>query len=457
MRKLLLTIAALSVIALPVAGCGGNDQAASSAAELVPAGATLYGEATLEAPGRPEAGGRLDPRQVPGRGPGRREVEGGHREGAQGVGRPAHLQGRHRAVARRRGGLLRERAGRGRGFQSVALLVPPRTRARPRTRSRSPPRARSRRRSTTASSTSRTNPTGTELGRGVRRLRGPRQRGRRQGGDRREQGRLDAVRRRRLPECPRPRRETTGWALLPQLARAPEDAPRPGPAAGLIREHPRGAVRRTLDADNDGVVFEATIPEQLGKAFAFFGQGSDLLTDLPADSWLALAQTKFGTLLDYYVDAFAGAAGGRGAIEQQFHAATGLDLQKDVIDWMGDFAVFVRGTSIADLDGALVIETSDEAASGRFIAALERLAKTQGQGQVQVGRLTAPGGGDGFTLRSADIPQPVHVFQKGDRVVFAYGDVAAKDAVDPARRSATPRISHPRATRSATTTSRSTC
>jgi len=33
------------------------------------------------------------------------------------------------------------------------------------------------------------------------------------------------------------------------------------------------------------------------------------LTDVPADSWLALGQTDFGKLLDFYVDAFAPAAG----------------------------------------------------------------------------------------------------------------------------------------------------
>ena len=62
-------------------------------------------------------------------------------------------------------------------------------------------------------------------------------------------------------------------------------------------------------------------------------------------------------LIDFYVDAFAGMAGGRDAIEQQFKAATGLDLQKDVIDWMGDFGIFVRGTSVSELDGALMVET----------------------------------------------------------------------------------------------------
>jgi Protein of unknown function (DUF3352) len=188
----------------------------------------------------------------------------------------------------------------------------------------------------------------------------------------------------------------------------------------------------TIDADDDGVLVEANVPEEIGKALTFFGQGSELLPDLPADSWLALAQTDFGKLLDFYIEAFAGVAGGRDAIEQQFLAATGLDLQKDVIDWMGDFGVFVRGTSVPALDGALVVETKDEAASNRFIDALERLARTQAQGEVQIGPLSAPGGGEGFTARGEGVEKPIHVFQRDGRVVFAYGDAAARDAVDAA-------------------------
>ena len=185
----------------------------------------------------------------------------------------------------------------------------------------------------------------------------------------------------------------------------------------------------TLDADKDGVVFEGTLPKELGAA-SLFGQASDLVEELPGDSWVAVGQSDFGKLLDFYVDAFAGVAGGRDAIEQQLRAATGLDLQKDVLDWMGDFGIFVRGRSVPELDGALIVETKDEAASGRFIAALERLAKAQAQGQVRIGPLTASGGGDGFTARGAGIPKPIHVFQRDGRVAFAYGDAAASDAID---------------------------
>jgi hypothetical protein len=117
-------------------------------------------------------------------------------------------------------------------------------------------------------------------------------------------------------------------------------------------------------------------------------------------------------------------------VERQLHAATGLDLQRDVIDWMGDFGVFVRGTSVSALEGALVVETSDEVASARFIDALERLAKDQGGTDLRIGPLSAPGGGKGFTARGTGVPKPIHVFQRSGRVVFAYGDDAAKDAVD---------------------------
>jgi hypothetical protein len=191
----------------------------------------------------------------------------------------------------------------------------------------------------------------------------------------------------------------------------------------------------TVDADEDGVLFEATIPEEIGKAFGFLGQGSDLLNDMPADSWLALAQTDLGKLLDFYVDALGPAVGGRDTIAQQLRAATGLDLDRDVIDWMGDFGVFVRGKSLAELGGALVVETKDEAASGRLIEAVARLARRETAGSgAAVTPLQAPGGGEGYTFKGPGIPQPVHLFQKDGRVVAAIGDTAARDAVDPSQK-----------------------
>jgi hypothetical protein len=191
----------------------------------------------------------------------------------------------------------------------------------------------------------------------------------------------------------------------------------------------------TVDADDDGVLFEGKVPEGTAQTFGFVGQGSDLLDELPGDSWAAMAQTDFGKLVDFYVDAFGAAVGGRDAIEQQLKSATGLDLQQDVIDWMGDFGLFVRGTSLAELDGALIIETKDEQASGRMIDAVARLARQQGAGSgLSVRPLSAQGGGEGYTISGQGIPKPIHFFQRDGRVVVAYGDAAARDAVDPSEK-----------------------
>jgi Protein of unknown function (DUF3352) len=187
----------------------------------------------------------------------------------------------------------------------------------------------------------------------------------------------------------------------------------------------------TVDADNDGVAFEGSLPQDTAGTLPFLGQGSELIKDLPADSWLAMAQPDFDKTLDFFIESAAGFAGGRDALERQFKAATGLDLQKDVLDWMGDFGVFVRGTRVATVEGALIIETSDEAASGRFIDRLRRLAVTQADNPGdRVVPLSAPGGGEGFTLVSRSIPRPIHLFQRDGRVVLAFGNRAAADAVD---------------------------
>jgi len=36
------------------------------------------------------------------------------------------------------------------------------------------------------------------------------------------------------------------------------------------------------------------------------------------------------------------------------------------------------------------------------------------------------------TFRTPDLPEPIHLFQRDGKVVLAYGDAAAQDALDPA-------------------------
>jgi hypothetical protein len=221
------------------------------------------------------------------------------------------------------------------------------------------------------------------------------------------------------------------YANMPAVLREVQGMP--GAAAlGQFRQFFEEPVLVTANADEAGVRFEGTIPASLLAGFPIVAEGTGAAAELPADSWLALAQPDLGKTVEVYADLIGSTLGGRDALEQGFKEETGLDFEEDVVSWMGDWRVFVRGTSVDELDGALVIETSDEAASSRFIDALARLARQNPESGTRVGPLALGGGGEGLTLRSPDVPQPIHVFQRDGKVVGAYGDAAARDALDPA-------------------------
>jgi Protein of unknown function (DUF3352) len=199
-----------------------------------------------------------------------------------------------------------------------------------------------------------------------------------------------------------------------------------GPFQGMFDD----PVLVTADANESGVRFEATVPKSMLAGFPILSEGSGA-GELPADSWIALAQPDLGKTIQGYVDTVASTVGGRDVIEQQLRAATGLDLEEDVLSWMGDWRLFVRGTSVEELNGAVVVETSDEEASGRFIERVARLLRRTAGPGTTVGPLDVPGGGEGVTMRSQDFPEPIHLFQRDGKVVAAFGDAAAEDAFDP--------------------------
>ena len=215
-------------------------------------------------------------------------------------------------------------------------------------------------------------------------------------------------------------------AFLREFQRTPE-----GAALGALRRFFEEPILITGDADDAGVRFEATVPKEIMVGFPVVAAGSGSAGELPADSWLAFAQPDLGRTIEAYVDIAGTALGGREVVEEQVRQATGLDLEEDVISWMGDWGAFVRGTSLDELGGAVVIETSDEAASGRFIEAIVRLMRENPTPGMRLGPLALGGGGEGVTLRRPDVPQPIHIFQRDGKVVAAYGDAAARDAVDP--------------------------
>ena len=432
MRKLLLTLAVLSVMAVVAAGCGSEDEAASGASELVPAGALMYGEATLDPEGDQKEAIDSILAKFPGGGQAGDKLKELIEKGLRESDAPINYEDDIEPWLGDEAGFFASSVGSGNEPSAGVGLI---------ATDDEDQALEALEKSAEGKVTRKTYKDveylmdeaddtnagavldgflvlGTESG--VKAVIDTSKGGKKLSDDENYKNALEGASEDRLGlfyvNSPQFLKSAQGTMALPQS----------------FEKFFKEPFVATVDADDDGVVFEGKVPEGTAQTFGFVGQGSDLLAELPGDSWAAMAQTDFGKLIDFYVDAFGAAVGGRDAVEQQLKSATGLDLQKDVIDWMGDFGLFVRGTSIAELDGALIIETKDEQASGRMIDAVARLARQQGAGSgLSVRPLSAQGGGEGYTISSQGIPKPIHFFQKGGRVVLAYGDAAAKDAVDP--------------------------
>ncbi|MGI8780263.1 MAG: DUF3352 domain-containing protein [Solirubrobacteraceae bacterium] len=190
-----------------------------------------------------------------------------------------------------------------------------------------------------------------------------------------------------------------------------------------------GPITGSFQANGDGMTLDTVLtglPDgPLRDVIGLSGGETELFADLPS-AWGAFATPKVGESAQKLFSSFAGAIGGA-AIAGQVKQATGLDLQQDIFSWVGDVGVFVRGAGQADVDGALVIDATDDAkaatAFGKLVGLISKQAGTtaaplQLQGAESAVAIAAPGG-----------DKPVILARGEGRVVAAYGPQAATDAL----------------------------
>lgn len=155
---------------------------------------------------------------------------------------------------------------------------------------------------------------------------------------------------------------------------------------------------------------------------------SDALASLPGDAWFAAAAPNAGKGLRTQVQATEKLPGG--ATIQQFKSLlrqqTGLDLDRDLLDWVGGFSVFAGGTGLLDLNAAVVIDSNDPGASATAVKKVRRLVERSGR------RTTAVKGG--FAVQMPGAPGPLTVAARGNKVVAAYGKGSVEKAVNPSGR-----------------------
>jgi len=167
------------------------------------------------------------------------------------------------------------------------------------------------------------------------------------------------------------------------------------------------------------------------------GQGdapAETLAALPAGSWAALGLGDLGKSLSDGLDSLKGLAGpgvnvqsGLDQLEQQ----SGIDVQKDLISWLGQTGLFVRGTSLTDIGGALVVQSKDPTATKTALAKARTLAAGA---ELMAQDLTGKGIDDGFSIRFGNLPVEIFAALAGERFVLAVNRPALDEAINPAKK-----------------------
>ena len=152
----------------------------------------------------------------------------------------------------------------------------------------------------------------------------------------------------------------------------------------------------------------------------------DVLAALTGRAWLAAGVGPVGPRLREQL-------GGSGAILGLVGARAGLDIERDLLDWMGEGAAFVTGASPATIGGALVVRSSDPAATRAAVPRLASLLTRFARGATSR-ELHAPGVDAGVSIRAQGIPAPVQIAAAGDRFVIAVGQGALREAIAPSSR-----------------------
>lgn len=214
------------------------------------------------------------------------------------------------------------------------------------------------------------------------------------------------------------------------LAAAGPEAAALRPVLGQLGE----GMALSLDAEDSTIEVEAV---QLGVKGGAAGAGDPgaVLPTLPGDAWLAAGVKDVGGQVDQALNQIGqlGAFGGfdLDQVLEQVQDAFGIDVRKDLAAWMGDAGIFVRGSSLNDIGGGLVVQSKDPAATKAVVPKLQRFIRAAASGDARVSALRESGVDAGFTVRASDVPLPIHVAAAGDKFIVAVTDAALQSALKP--------------------------
>ncbi len=189
------------------------------------------------------------------------------------------------------------------------------------------------------------------------------------------------------------------------------------------------AIGGALIAAADAIRVQVAVDGQTSKGGA--ADAAQTVASLPAGSVAAAGFGDIGSRARDAVTQLGKLGAPFSTIIAQFTTITGLDLQRDVLAWMGKGGAFLRAKGIADIGGALVVDTTDERKSAAFIQAVRRLVTQFGAGQgLRVASFSGQGA-RGVQISTSELPFPIIVATGGGKFVIAAGGTAVQEALKP--------------------------
>jgi hypothetical protein len=149
------------------------------------------------------------------------------------------------------------------------------------------------------------------------------------------------------------------------------------------------------------------------------------MDQLPRDALAVVGEPNFG---DYLRNLFAlsyATRGGYPALRRHLRRA-GLDIERDLLGWMTDAALFLRKDRDGSLGGALVVQSGE---SNAVYDGINRLARFLYLSGAQIRRARLPASDYAFALRDPGLRKLVYVAEAGKRMVIAYGADSARAAL----------------------------
>jgi hypothetical protein len=176
----------------------------------------------------------------------------------------------------------------------------------------------------------------------------------------------------------------------------------------------------------------ATLGLKEGEATS--GAAATALAGLPGDAWLGVGLPHVGETLRGAMQQGLQVASAAGQdVNGQLQAiqqALGIDIDKDLLSWMGDGGLFASGAAATNLGGALVLQTTDAAKAQQAVRKLATLVPQIADG-VHVRRASVAGADEAVEFRTDGFPFPIVAAVGNDRFVLGVGDKAVAQGLSP--------------------------